>query len=127
MEKVNIQLPPPPETEFKIVSLDLIDDPERPMRHDLSPESVEEFVMSIRQVGIIEPLVVKPVNRDPDARDELLAGVLRRLPHRAPAREPGAGAARPVRRAHLPAARSRRHVRQAVELVEDGYAHHFGT
>lgn len=70
MEELNTTLPPPPETEFKILSLDLIDDPERPMRHDLSPESVEELVLSIRQVGIIEPLVVKPKGD----RFEIIAG-----------------------------------------------------
>jgi len=68
MEKT--QLPPPPETSFRLISLDLIDDPERPMRHDLSPESVEDLVMSIRQVGIIEPLVVKPKG----TRYEIIAG-----------------------------------------------------
>lgn len=46
-------------TEFKVISLDMLDDPARPMRSDLSPESVEDLVISIRQVGIIEPLVVK--------------------------------------------------------------------
>lgn len=75
MDKVNTQLPPPPETEFKIISLDLIDDPERPMRHDLSPESVEDLVQSIRQVGIIEPLVVKPKGD----RYEIIAGHRRAL------------------------------------------------
>ena len=55
---------------FKVISLDLIDDPERPLRTDLSPESVEELVISIRQVGIIEPLVVKPKGE----RYEIIAG-----------------------------------------------------
>lgn len=70
MEKPNIPLPPPPETQFLIISLDLIDDPARPIRHDLSPESVEDLVVSIRQVGIIEPLVVKKK----DERYEIIAG-----------------------------------------------------
>lgn len=63
-------MPPSPEADFKIISLDLIDDPERPIRHDLSPESVEDLVLSIRQVGIIEPLVVKPKGK----RYEVIAG-----------------------------------------------------
>ena len=46
--------------------------------------------------------------RHPDARDELVAGLLRRLPSRAAAREPDPGAARLLRRAHLPPRRSRR-------------------
>lgn len=70
MENLPSQLPPPPETEFKVISLDLIEDPERPMRQDLSPESVEDLVQSIRQVGIIEPLVVKPKGD----RFEVIAG-----------------------------------------------------
>jgi ParB/RepB/Spo0J family partition protein len=70
MEKQNIPLPPPPKTEFATISLDLIDDPARPIRHDLSPESVEDLVISMRQVGIIEPLVVKPVGK----RYEVIAG-----------------------------------------------------
>jgi ParB family chromosome partitioning protein len=59
-----------PEVEFRMVSLDLIDDPEQPMRSDLSPANVEELVLSIRQVGIIEPLVVKKRN----GRYEVIAG-----------------------------------------------------
>jgi len=70
MDQKNIPLPPLPEADFKIISLDLIDDPERPIRHDLSPESVEDLVISIRQVGIIEPLVVKPKGN----RYEVIAG-----------------------------------------------------
>lgn len=71
----DFQLPPPPETEFKVITLDLIDDPERPMRSDLSPESVEDLVLSIKQVGIIEPLVVKPKGK----RFEIIAGHRRAL------------------------------------------------
>ncbi len=48
-----------PELNFLMVSTDLIDDPAQPMRKDLSPASVEDLVLSIKQVGIIEPLVVK--------------------------------------------------------------------
>jgi len=55
---------------FMLLSYDLIDDPEQPMRNDMTPASVEDLVMSIKQVGIIEPLVVKPVN----GRYEVIAG-----------------------------------------------------
>lgn len=58
------------DTSFQVISLDLIDDPEQPMRSDMTPASVEDLVMSIKQVGIIEPLVVKPVN----GRFEVIAG-----------------------------------------------------
>ncbi len=62
--------PAVPEPEFKIIPLDLIDDPERPMRTDMTPQSVEDIVMSIKQVGLIEPIVVKPKN----GRYEVIAG-----------------------------------------------------
>lgn len=68
-EKTELQLPKI-KSEFKVLSLDLLDDPAKPMRTDLSPESVEDLVISIRQVGIIEPLVVKPVGK----RFEIIAG-----------------------------------------------------
>ncbi len=55
---------------FKVLSLDLIDDPANPMRTNMTEASVEALVISIKQVGIIEPLVVKPVKR----RYEVIAG-----------------------------------------------------
>ena len=58
------------EAKFQIISLDLIDDPERPMRSDITPQSVEDLVMSIKQVGLIEPIVVKAKN----GRYEVIAG-----------------------------------------------------
>lgn len=63
-------LAPKVESSFMLLSLDLIDDPERPMRSEITDASVEDLVMSIKQVGIIEPLVVKPVN----GRYEVIAG-----------------------------------------------------
>src|SRR3990167_6112557 len=59
-----------PEVSFQMISIDLIDDPEQPIRSDLTPASVEDLVVSIKQVGIIEPIVVKPVN----GRYEVIAG-----------------------------------------------------
>jgi len=70
MEQSKPILPAPPKADFGNISLDLLDDPARPMRKDLSAESVEDLVVSIRQVGIIEPLVVKPVGK----RYEVIAG-----------------------------------------------------
>lgn len=63
-------LPPEPSAKLKLLSIDSIDDPERPVRKDLSPESVADLVASIKQVGIIEPLVVKPKGK----RWEVIAG-----------------------------------------------------
>lgn len=58
------------EIEYKLISIDLIDDPEQPMRTDLTPASVEDLILSIKQVGLIEPLIVKPKNN----RYEVIAG-----------------------------------------------------
>ena len=55
---------------FMVLSIDLIDDPAAPMRKEMSEASVEDLVMSIKQVGIIEPIVVKPAN----GRYEVIAG-----------------------------------------------------
>jgi ParB/RepB/Spo0J family partition protein len=46
-------------SKYQLISPDRIKDPERPLRSDLSPESVADLVVSIKAVGIIEPLVVK--------------------------------------------------------------------
>jgi len=55
---------------FDVISLDLIDDPKNPLRSDLTPESVADLVTSIRQWGIIEPLVVQRKGQ----RFEVVAG-----------------------------------------------------
>jgi ParB family chromosome partitioning protein len=57
-------------TEYKIISLDRIRDPEVPLRSDLSAEAVADLVTSIKQIGIIEPLIV----REKDNGFELIAG-----------------------------------------------------
>lgn len=62
--------PAAPKVEFRMVSLDLIDDPEAPMRNDLSPANVEELVLSIKQVGLIEPVILK----EKAGRYEVIAG-----------------------------------------------------
>jgi len=46
-------------TNYKEISIDRILDPEAPMRSDLTKESVEDLVESIKKVGIIEPLIVR--------------------------------------------------------------------
>lgn len=76
-EETEISKPVEPETpaiEYKVISLDLIDDPERPMRTDMTPESVADLVMSIKQMGIIEPLIVF----EKGDRYEVIAGHRRR-------------------------------------------------
>lgn len=49
-----------PFEEYKEIPIDLIIDPIRPLRSDLSPESVEDLAKSIKSVGLIEPIVVRP-------------------------------------------------------------------
>jgi len=58
------------DVEYRLISTDLIDDPEQPMRTDLTPASVEDLILSIKQVGLIEPLIVK----FKDDRYEVIAG-----------------------------------------------------
>lgn len=62
--------PAPAEIAFMLVTTDMIDDPAQPIRSEMTPASVEDLVMSIKQVGIIEPLVVKLTN----GRYEVIAG-----------------------------------------------------
>ena len=45
--------------KYKVISLDRIIDPEKPLRGDLSQESVKDLSDSIKQIGIINPLIVK--------------------------------------------------------------------
>lgn len=47
--------------KLKLIPLDRIKDPERPLRSNLTPESVDELVFSIKEVGLIQPLVVVEV------------------------------------------------------------------
>lgn len=55
---------------FEEIEIGLIDDPVRAMRSDMSTENIDDLVMSIKQVGIIEPLVV----RENGDRFEIVAG-----------------------------------------------------
>ena len=41
-----------------LIPVDKIKDPERPLRTHLTPESVDDLVFSIKEVGIIQPLTV---------------------------------------------------------------------
>lgn len=60
----------PATTHFETIPTNLIDDPEHAMRSDMSRESIEDLVASIKQVGIIEPLVVRKIKD----RYEIIAG-----------------------------------------------------
>lgn len=56
--------------EFRDIPVHLIDDPARPMRTDMSRENLEELVRSIKQIGIIEPVIVRRTGE----RFEVIAG-----------------------------------------------------
>jgi len=45
--------------KYTKISLDRILDPKQPLRNDLSHESVKDLYVSIKQIGIINPLIVK--------------------------------------------------------------------
>ena len=51
-------------SKHKTIVLDRIKDPAAPLRSDLSHEAVNDLVQSIKQVGIIEPLVVRKKGDD---------------------------------------------------------------
>ena len=55
---------------IKELPIDQIDDPKLPMRENIRDDEIDSLVSSIRQVGLLEPLVVRPVGE----RYELIAG-----------------------------------------------------
>lgn len=58
------------ETETKGIALDLIDDPVLAMRSDLDDEDLEELKRSMTEMGLIEPIILRPVGE----RYEVIAG-----------------------------------------------------
>lgn len=66
---------PTPAGGFQLVPADQIDDPARPLRTDITPESVQDLVLSIKQMGVIEPIIVRPKGD----RYEVIAGHRRLL------------------------------------------------
>lgn len=45
----------------ELIRMDLIDPPARPMRETMDPEALEKLVESIASVGLIVPIVLKPI------------------------------------------------------------------
>lgn len=56
--------------DISIISLDLIDDPKLAMREDINDDEIQSLIASIKQVGLLEPIVV----RKSGERYELIAG-----------------------------------------------------
>lgn len=50
----------PAHSTFAYLATSDIDDPERPMRSDLSQENLQDLALSIKQMGLLEPIVVTP-------------------------------------------------------------------
>lgn len=61
--------------EFRLIDFDLIDDPQAPERETMDPQALYELSESIKEVGLIKPLIVKPVA----GRFEVIAGHRRKI------------------------------------------------
>lgn len=57
-------------TEIKQVSLDIIDDPKIAMRTEIDDAELQELMASMSELGLLEPIVVRPVGD----RYEIIAG-----------------------------------------------------
>jgi ParB family chromosome partitioning protein len=62
----------------KKISLELIDEPRGVIRLDISPESVSDLAASIQEVGLLQPIVVRPCGE----RFEIVFGHRRFLAHK---------------------------------------------
>lgn len=61
--------------EFRLIDYDLIDDPKAPERETMDPKALAELSESIAEVGLIKPLIVKPMA----GRFEVVAGHRRKI------------------------------------------------
>lgn len=64
--------------QMSMVEVVKIDDPEDAVRSSIDPEKIRELAESIREQGLIQPIVVRPK----DGRYEVIAGHRRLLAHR---------------------------------------------
>src|SRR3972149_6758368 len=64
--------------QIQIISIDSIDRPLKISREVIDPERVRELAESIREVGLLEPVLIRPVN----GRYEMVAGDRRYLAHK---------------------------------------------
>ena len=66
------------EDQIQLILLDLIDRPVKIARELIDPERIRELAESIREVGLLEPVLLRPVN----GRFEMVAGDRRYLAHK---------------------------------------------
>jgi len=66
------------EDQIQLILLDLIDRPVKIAREVIDPERVRELAESIREVGLLEPVLIRPSN----GRYEMVAGDRRYLAHK---------------------------------------------
>jgi ParB family chromosome partitioning protein len=64
--------------KIEVVKLDQIDRPTKIARESIDPEKIRELAESIREVGLLEPVLLRPSN----GRFEMVAGDRRFLAHR---------------------------------------------
>src|SRR3972149_9973151 len=64
--------------QIQIISIDSIDRPVKIAREVIDPERVRELAESIREVGLWEPVLIRPSN----GRYEMVAGDRRYLAHK---------------------------------------------
>lgn len=64
--------------KIELVKLDLVDRPQDPLRTRIDPEKIRELAESIREVGLQEPVLLRPLN----GRFEVVAGDRRYLAHK---------------------------------------------
>jgi ParB/RepB/Spo0J family partition protein len=64
--------------QIQLISMDMIDRPVKIARELIDPEAVRELAESIREVGLLEPVLIRPMN----GRYEMVAGDRRYLAHK---------------------------------------------
>jgi ParB family chromosome partitioning protein len=64
--------------QIQLIKMELIDRPQKLARELIDPEKVRELAESIREVGLLEPVLVRPLN----GRYEMVAGDRRYLAHK---------------------------------------------
>jgi ParB family chromosome partitioning protein len=72
-EQAEVRTSPPPESELRSLPVDLIQRGRYQPRMDMRQESLEELAESIKTQGVVQPIVVRPLDDD-HQRYEIIAG-----------------------------------------------------